>query len=1104
MLRLRELFCLVFLLGLFAQLSVSAGWASQETDKCRDIWIEGGQQNLQDFPVPVGLESDQQMLQSYQDVRFYSKSCGNGGQQLDFEFEETDSSGIEAWIRVPDLPSSGKTVSVYYDNTTAVSDAESPEQVWDQDFATVQHLENDVSGDGGSFSGSTENQIFGETLNGVSTSSTGIFDGAYDFDGKDDALNFSNSFSYSDTEAFTFTAFFNRTEELDGDDRVFGFDSDSSWSVFLDGGGIDGEADPVVGFNGSLLPSNVSTQQNKFYSTTLRYDGAGTADIFVNGVLENSTTGVEWENPVEEFLLGASGATSLSGSNLSFGGLMDEFRVSTLDRSEAWIEASNRFLKNESAVETGNEIEYVNAVIHSPSRQYIDNTSVRLEVSWENKSDSWFYSIDDGPNRTAGLSGVFYTNSTNHLRVLYGNGTSINFSEQASVVGDQANLDSDTYLEVPFINTSGYLKVIDRFGETSVLDTGQDTSMEVIATGDWNLTDDYVFYPDATASDNLKRVRVGEQPQAVSSGVGSNGALGAADFDVDGSEELVFLGTSNTVKYLDEGTVKSTGFSSFGSNEQYGISQVADVNRDGKPRVAYVTGSNNLALLDYQGNKEKINSNYGLAAKTRISPVDWKGDAKKEILHIGTGGDIKYQFYNGTTEFVQQDSSNVAAEQSVGLASGKQFEINTTLKNFSEGKHNITVYAFEPGIYAQESVSFTVDVSDPEFQNLADNVTDSFYSPDTANISAEAYDQYSGLSEVKLSTNETGSFSNKTVYNSPQEFENISDEFVLSEFFWKNTSFTGELGYRLWASDAADNTAYTSKNSFEVHRIDLEASNVSFNTTEPVEGQDVNLQFNVSNVGGANATANITVVEEEYNGSAWEFVSNSTREEELEASGFNIVNFTVTPDTGPNRYTAYVDSDDSIDEKNESNNNISSMLDVSSYHLKYGNSNSALTLGSGQKLKSWTQSDPRGTIFYSDLEASYSVDDLRPLNESGDLSEADKVLGMKGHNDSLSSIYDEDQDGFADTTGCIDIAGETQCQIPLVNSTNTSNFQTGILYDGAGSGDFNGSQDVVFATEIKDEKQGRYGFYNYEIKVPSPLSSQYSPSDFVDLRVELK
>ena len=1097
----RKILCLIIFLGLSVQLSLGA-WASQDFDRCRNATIQGASEDLQDFPVPVEVSNDEEMLSDYSDLRFYSNSCGNDGEELSFEFENRDSESAEAWIKIPELSTAGEKISIYYDNNTPVSSAEASSSVWDSSFRTVQHLENTVSGDGGSFSGSTENQIFGETLNGVSTSSTGVFDGAYSFDGEDDALNFSGNFNYSDSEAFTLSVSFNRTEGLDGNDRLLGFDVNSSWGLFFDKNRIDGDSDLMFGFNGSVLASSVSTGQDELHSATLRYSGDGTAEIFVDGELRNSTTDVNWSTPVEDFGLGATGKNNfLSDSNLSFGGVIDEFRVSDTSRSEAWISHSDQIL-SESAVNIGSEAEYVETDIVSPDEDYVDERSVNLSVTSGKELEAWKYALDGGENRTAGLEGVFHTNSSGHLRVYYEDNSIVNFSQEASLLGDQASLDSDRFLEVPFVDPDGNLKVIDRTGEVSTLASGLDTSGTPIGSGSLDGERPHVFYADPSDSYNIKKVRAGESPETVSSGISANGVLGAGDFTGDESIELVFLGTSDTVKFLDDGTVGSTGFSSFGSNANKGLGSPVDVNRDGQARVPYVTGSNNLALLDYQGSNYHLHSNYGEAEKTRITAVDWKGDEKKEVIHQDSStGEIKYMYYNGTAGYI---GDGVSAYEYVGLSTGNQHSINHTVKDLSEGIHELTVYNYFTDVYAQDSIEFTVDTSPPIFQNFGDNTTGDFYNVDTAKLSAEAFDEYSGLNEVKLATNETGNFSNRTSYGSPETFDNISDEYILSEFIWQNQSFTGELGYRLWATDAAENTASTSTKSFEVHRIDLEASNISFNNSDPIEGQPVGVEFNVTNIGGENATANVTLREETYNGSSWNFLSNTTKEEKFEASEVTSVNFTVRADAGPHRYTAFIDPNNSVEEKNESNNVNSSILDVPSYQLNYGSSNSALTLGSGHEILSITSSDPRGTIFYADLQSSYSVQDLRPLNESGDLTEATEALNMRGHNDSVSKVYDEDQDGLSDATTCIGIAGEEVCDVPVVNSTNTSNFQTALLYDGENSDNFDGSQDVVFAAEIKDEMQGRYGVYNYEAKIPSLLSTQYDPTDFIDLRVELK
>ena len=59
----------------------------------------------------------------------------------------------------------------------------------------------------------------------------------------------------------------------------------------------------------------------------------------------------------------------------------------------------------------------------------------------------------------------------------------------------------------------------------------------------------------------------------------------------------------------------------------------------------------------------------------------------------------------------------------------------------------------------------------------------------------------------------------------------------------------------------------------------------------------------------------------------------------------------------------------------------------------------------------------------------------------------------------------------------------------IVNSTNNSAFFTGILWDKSDSnpGEYNGSQDLIFVTKINRDQPCRYGFCDFEVRVPSEL-----------------
>jgi len=187
---------------------------------------------------------------------------------------------------------------------------------------------------------------------------------------------------------------------------------------------------------------------------------------------------------------------------------------------------------------------------------------------------------------------------------------------------------------------------------------------------------------------------------------------------------------------------------------------------------------------------------------------------------------------------------------------------------------------------------------------------------------------------------------------------------------------------------------------------------------------------------------------------------------------------------------------------NESNNRERVQRDVSSYQVFYGGSKSEIRLGtSNSRFTSWPASSQGEEIFFSDTDSSYSFSDLEPLNGTDDLSEATEALEMIGHNDSVKEDYDSNGDGEADYTRCVDVSGSEKCQIPFVNSTNTSNFQTGILHDAENG--YDGSQNLVFLTLVNNSKQGSYGVYDYEANIPSALQRLKPGQDKLDIYTQL-
>lgn len=273
--------------------------------------------------------------------------------------------------------------------------------------------------------------------------------------------------------------------------------------------------------------------------------------------------------------------------------------------------------------------------------------------------------LASAPAAAAGGSGgtptAAFANDSGIITVLMADGSTKSLGVAGEYAGPMRNLDGDEYLEVPFVDGDGDVRVVDTTGATATLVEG-DAGMNTIAVGDWNGdgTSAVIYENDSAANDYLYRVEDGGAPEPVlgpdGNEIKTNGPVGIADFDGDGGDDLVFLGSSSTVKYYDGSTIQTTGFSSFGSNNGLGIGAPADVDGDGVARVPYVTGGNNLGLLAHDGSTTKLNQSYGEAAKGPVAATDVAGDSTPEILHVNTDDDtLYYSYLNGSVGPVLDD-----------------------------------------------------------------------------------------------------------------------------------------------------------------------------------------------------------------------------------------------------------------------------------------------------------------------------------------------------------------------------------------------------------------------------------------------------------------
>lgn len=221
---------------------------------------------------------------------------------------------------------------------------------------------------------------------------------------------------------------------------------------------------------------------------------------------------------------------------------------------------------------------------------------------------------------------------------------------------------------------------------------------------------------------------------------------------------------------------------------------------------------------------------------------------------------------------------------------------------------------------------------------------------------------------------------------------------------------------------------------------------------------------------------------------------------------------------GRNVIYARVDFDNDVNETIESNNEANNNVSVSLYQYYYGNiSGKIITAGADGfafiDFKNVTPED--GVIFFADEDSEFSFTDLKALTRNtnnqlvgDDFSNLDAAMNTTDFEDSIKSVWGGGTDSPLQTR-TFNVSTQSVGDVPVINSTNTSDFVTGILWDtnddkGNLQYDATDKEDVVFVSNINSEKQGLYGLYDSEIKIPASLRNYRVGSDKIFMYVEIK
>ncbi|MBR9677144.1 hypothetical protein GOV04_03315 [Candidatus Woesearchaeota archaeon] len=301
--------------------------------------------------------------------------------------------------------------------------------------------------------------------------------------------------------------------------------------------------------------------------------------------------------------------------------------------------------------------------------------------------------------------------------------------------------------------------------------------------------------------------------------------------------------------------------------------------------------------------------------------------------------------------------------------------------------------------------------------------------------------------------------------------------------------------------------------------IVIRSSSLRFSDVSPTENQNISINATITNIGNVNNTEAFKVGfylgDPELGGVQ---IDGNTTISELNIEQNITVNTTwIVTGPGPFNFFVAVDiplqTNGSVDETDETNNKQNRVLNVPSWHYTYGKINNTLVLAkfNNKSIDDWLAQQITGNIYVLETGRNIGWTQLQALSRTisdsfaqNDFEDLDTALSSTAYNDSVNYTYTVG--GAPKNTVSFDVFGATINNVPYVESTNNTNFVTGILWDyGDGGTQYNGAQDVVFVTKINQSKQGKYGIVDYEIRFPTNLRDNLEGSyDTVDFYYELK
>ena len=477
------------------------------------------------------------------------------------------------------------------------------------------------------------------------------------------------------------------------------------------------------------------------------------------------------------------------------------------------------------------------------------------------------------------------------------------------------------------------------------------------------------------------------------------------------------------------------------------------------------------------------------------SPTNFQNLSIQEIEINCSISDLDSNLYNAT---LYGNWSGGWHENETKAVSGDDTYILFT-KTFGQGTYkygckvtdNLSISTF-----SQQNNTFTIDLTDPIISSVQINES-SVCGSQMVRVNCTATDQILGVNKVIIQAitpsytkNHTGIFLTGNTYYSD---------------VWINE--TGSWKFNCIVNDSAGNQDNLTSDLLGRYSADpdfyINYQTILLNNTDPIENQSIIINATIENLGCGDAS-NVLI---------------GFFKGDPDLGGINLDNDTISinglssneasifwnANIGINNIFVFADYGDSFSEENESDNKANKSFSINSWQEIYGNISINKLIGNVSfNLTHWlNETNLAGNVFITDSECNINWLSLQAIGKnktgedsSDDFSEIDTLLGMSKFGDSVSILFSDNQ--VPKQTETFLVHQKEILNVPVINSSENSNFITGILWDYSddsvdGEYDSSDQEDLIFVTKVNKEVQGDYGVYDYEIEIPVKLREYKSP-----------